>query len=187
MLDWIKRLTTGTHKPVVTAAELQQAVDKSLEVGEELLILHNVARAGGNLSQLTHSRRLTEAAMSHAIWMANNRSLSHYEGRHKRTAIGPRVAAVQYAASMLGENVACGFDTARDVFTQWIESPPHKLNIMTAKYLQVGFGFALNTATTTLYWCAIFARPTGGLPVSDNELRETLSGPLQAPKFPVVR
>jgi uncharacterized protein YkwD len=64
-----------------------------------------------------------------------------------------RVNSETYAWTMLGENIALGQTTEKQVMESWINSPGHCKNIMNAGFTEVGFGREKN------YWTQNFGRP----------------------------
>jgi uncharacterized protein YkwD len=64
-----------------------------------------------------------------------------------------RINAQSYTWSSLGENIALGQTTEKQVMESWINSPGHCKNIMNARFKEVGFGRDKN------YWTQNFGRP----------------------------
>lgn len=57
-----------------------------------------------------------------------------------------------------GENIACGYTTARAVVDAWIASPGHKANILNPDHIAAGL--AVVNAGGTLYWSNNFVKST---------------------------
>ena len=54
-----------------------------------------------------------------------------------------------------GENIAYGYATPEAVMNAWMNSPGHRMNILTPEYSYIGVGCCRNG--NTLYWTQIFA------------------------------
>lgn len=54
-----------------------------------------------------------------------------------------------------GENIAYGYATPEAVMNAWMNSPGHRMNILTPEYSYIGIGCYRNG--NTLYWTQIFA------------------------------
>lgn len=122
-----------------------------------LLASHNRARAAYGLPPLAHNAVLTAAAAHHAKWMSEVRPvpLTHDEGT---VPFEHRLYSRGYDFASAGENVAAGQLTVEEVTNKWLGSTPHRANILSAKYTEVGFGREM-AVDGLMYWCVVFARP----------------------------
>ncbi|MAL80080.1 MAG: hypothetical protein CMN55_13375 [Sneathiella sp.] len=120
----------------------------------------NKARAEAGCTPLSLDTRLMQAAGAHADFMARRGLLSH-EGENGST-FDQRIRAAGYEFTSAAENVAFGASDAAGVVTLWMNSPPHRANILNADFTDVGIGIA-NSAdkTAPLYWSLSLATPTG--------------------------
>ncbi len=88
--------------------------------------------------------------------MANNNYFSHTDslGRDPFT----RMAFFGYDTSgYSGENIAAGYATASDTFTQWKNSAAHNANMLDPNYFSLGVGRASNpNSTYGWYWTTDF-------------------------------
>ena len=104
-----------------------------LSADEQALIdLTNAERknADKDLSPLKVNEKLMEAARKHAANMAAQEMLEHeLDGE----SADDRVKAEGYKASALGENIAEGPKTPKAVLALWMDSPPHRGNILSAE------------------------------------------------------
>ena len=82
-----------------------------------------------------------------ATSMASLDGLSHGDFAGRITAIYPNRAG--------GEDIAEGQPDATSVVAAWMESPPHRANIL-GDFDRIGVGSARDSAGT-VYWCADFA------------------------------
>ena len=108
----------------------------------QLLTLYNQARAAAGVPALRYSAVLETAARAHAKDCATRGFGSHVgsDGADTKT----RLMRAGYAASKAwGENWAWGRSATQawDMwFTQEYPSGPHRDNILSARYTEVGFG-----------------------------------------------
>jgi uncharacterized protein YkwD len=122
---------------------------------EDLLAAHNKVRAEEKRPPLKLSARLTEAARVHARDMAKHENLSH-DGSDGSDA-ATRVKRAGYVYKAMGENVAAGEDTVAEAMHSWIESPPHRKNIL-GDFTEMG-GAVAKAADGLSYWCVEFGQP----------------------------
>lgn len=111
----------------------------------QLLTLHNKARADANIHPLKLNDKLVEYAQSWANNMADGNILIHSNMQN----------ILKLGFRAVGENIAWNQDTTKYVTDTWLRSPGHKENIM-KPFTQVGFGVACSNKNQP-YWCAVFA------------------------------
>jgi uncharacterized protein YkwD len=99
-----------------------------------VVCLINQQRAQRKLPLLTDVSQLDHAAQSWTDQMVLHNLFSH------GAAFSSRISAVGYVWSNIGENIATGFATPRDVVTAWMASPDHCRNILDPDYANVGTG-----------------------------------------------
>jgi hypothetical protein len=106
----------------------------------DLLSGTNGQRSGNGLGTLSIDSQLMAAAQNKANDMVARNYWSHItpDGAEPWTFITG--AGYQYTTA--GENLAYGFDTSADTITGWMNSAPHRANILNGSYTQVGFGIA---------------------------------------------
>jgi uncharacterized protein YkwD len=73
------------------------------------------------------------------------------------TNVGHRLTGTGYSWSIVGENIARGQTTPRQVMRDWLASAGHCRNIMDPSFTEAGY--AITTAGNGPYWAQIFARP----------------------------
>jgi len=134
--------------------KLSQATS-NVNFESELLRLTNLERQKAGLSPLKLSSRLTDAAQSHAVDMANNNYFSH-TGRNG-SSVGNRAKANGYKYRVVGENLAAGRATPEGTIRQWMNSPGHRANILNQRFTEIGFGYA-NAPNSSYrhYWVQVF-------------------------------
>jgi uncharacterized protein YkwD len=129
---------------------------KLTEDEQTILDLTNKAREKEKLPPLKLNPLLTKVARAHSANMAKQGKLSHdLDGKTP----SQRMKDAGYAASWGGENVAnTDGDTAASIFQMWMESKPHKENILKDKYKEIGVGVAKN-AKGEVYYTQVFGTP----------------------------
>jgi len=115
----------------------------------------NVERKKVDVPPLTMNPLLSDAARAHALNMAKQDKLEHtLDGK----TADERVTAVGYKWSATGENIGWNARTAKDAVASWMDSPPHKENMLNPEYTEIGVGVAVN-AKGERYWVQVFGKP----------------------------
>ena len=109
----------------------------------------NVERARYQLAPLGEDARLTSVATTWAREMAGQNWLTHGDFSGRLSAVIPNTTAA--------EDIAEGATTVAAVVAMWMNSPPHRDNIL-GPYTIAGSGSA-SAADGTLYWCVDFDAP----------------------------
>lgn len=124
-----------------------------------ILDLTNQARAKLKLPALKPDPLLFQAARAHSENMAKQRKMSHeLDGKNP----SDRVTATGFRFSALGENVASGTRLSpAGAIDLWMNSPPHKANMLSDKYSLIGIGGARDDKGE-LYYTQVFATELGG-------------------------
>jgi len=149
-----------TAKPVADAARPATPADPEAEaepdpVAIELLEAHNRERAKAKLPPLKLNAKLTAAARVQARDMAEHAKMQH-EGTDGSTP-PQRLDRQGYHGRGSGENVAYGSAEVPGVLTMWMDSPPHKKNIL-GDFGELG-GARATAEDGTPYWCVDFGNP----------------------------
>jgi hypothetical protein len=111
----------------------------------------NSARASNGLSGLSVAGDLSAVAQRHARAMANSGSLYH------NSSLGSDVCCWQ----SIGENIGEG-QSERQVQNAFMNSAPHRDNILSSAYTQIGVGTATDSHGT-LWVDEVFRQPTGSI------------------------
>lgn len=99
----------------------------------------NQSRKEAGLPALNWDERLAEAAREHSQRMADTNELGHVLKGEQ--SVAERVAGKDVHFNRSGENV--GYDTDfNDLHRSWMDSPPHRENILNPNYNVVGIGVA---------------------------------------------
>jgi uncharacterized protein YkwD len=140
-----------------TATPAQQVIvvpasDGTIEgIRNEMLALHNIARAEHGLPPYTFDTALEQAAQSHAAWLALKPvetlwqlgAMAHF-GENNDSYVD-RVSASGYAttATRINENFGA-FDSAQTAFDWWMHDPAgaatHRPQILSDLYTEMGIG-----------------------------------------------
>ncbi len=121
----------------------------------ELLASHNRYRDSEKKPPLKLEPRLMEAAQAHAHDMAEHNKLAH-EGSDGSLP-KDRVRRLGYVYQEVGENVASGQATVAAAMRSWIESEPHRENLL-GDFTEMGAAVARGSDGEN-YWCVDFGRP----------------------------
>lgn len=119
----------------------------------EVLTLTNEARRAARLRPLAVDPRLTTAAQAYSTDMAARAFYSHTSPEGLQP--WDRAAAAGARHRGIGENIACGQRTPREVVEGWMNSPGHRANILKPEFTHLGVGYAGGGPAGT-YWTQLF-------------------------------
>jgi uncharacterized protein YkwD len=152
---------------VLAAPQLPPTPNEAHTISGRVLQLVNEARASTRrcgwkrfkaAGPLVNSDVLHRVAASHARDMADRSYLSH-AGRDDSTA-GERATRAGYRWRFIGENIAAGQSTPEQVVADWMKSPRHCVNLMSAEFSEMGVAFAVEPQSIAgIYWTQLFATP----------------------------
>jgi len=165
---------------------------------QDLLTETNQQRAQEDLSTLSLNEKLNAAAQAKAQDMVARNYWSHTTPDDKAPWVF--IDTVKYPYQKAGENLAFGFVTSQETVRGWMNSAPHRANILDSAYTEVGFGMADTTdyvgngPQTVIV--AFYARPTsapriaadetGTLTLSDEETPVNSTQPINEPSVKAV-
>lgn len=132
-LTAVALLATGCGQQSVKQADVQKLLD-----------LHNEQRGLRKLKALELDPYLIEYAKKHADWMARKNTMKHSD-------IGNLVGKYRLA----GENIAWNQRDEAEVTKGWMNSRPHRANILNKNFSKAGFAMSLNSKGQP-YWCTVF-------------------------------
>lgn len=123
----------------------------------------NSYRKDSELPSLTHDSELERAAIDFARFMARTDKYGHHADG---STPAKRAKAAGYRYCVIRENIAYRTNTGTvtpesltDVFVQgWIDSPPHRENILADYVVETGVGVATDDGVT-FYAVQLFGRP----------------------------
>jgi uncharacterized protein YkwD len=114
------------------------------------LCVLNAERARHHLRPLRLNRRLSLAAQRHSRAMARRKFFSHTSPGG--ASFVDRIRSTGYLSGArswtVGENIAYGSgsrSTPRSIGSAWMNSPPHRSNILSSSYRAIGIGIASGT------------------------------------------
>jgi uncharacterized protein YkwD len=108
------------------------------ETEQNMLNKTNNERVARGLPPLVIDPSLVESARQHANWMASMRTMRH-------------------TSKPVGENIAMGQSTSSDAVRTWMNSPPHRANMLSRSWNRIGAA-AFTTPEGRIYWCLQFLR-----------------------------
>lgn len=111
---------------------------------DKLLMLHNEERSKLGHRALVIDQYLSEYAKGHSEWMARRNAMRHSD-------ISDLIGKYRTA----GENIAWNQRDEQEVFKAWMNSRPHRSNILNKNFSKVGFGMSRNSKGQP-YWCTVF-------------------------------
>ncbi|MBO0334403.1 CAP domain-containing protein [Sneathiella sp. CAU 1612] len=120
----------------------------------------NAEREKVDLPALSPNDKLMLTAQQHAEFMDRKQALSH-SGAGGST-FDQRILATGYKFTAAAENVALGAVDAAGVVQMWMDSPPHRANILNAQVTEVGLGISPaqpEAPEVTRFWSLTLAAP----------------------------
>lgn len=122
------------------------------DYANEILSLINKERNKRGIHSVTLSSELSGAAEERAVEI--NEKFSHTRPNGERCfTILDNKDSYHY----LGENIAGGQTSSKEVMDGWMHSEGHKKNILNTKFDEVGIGLYKNSSSTyTYYWVQMF-------------------------------
>jgi uncharacterized protein YkwD len=136
--------------PTVGAESLPTAVTNQ----QRMAYYVNNYRTTRGIPALRYNSALQLAAQRHANDMARMNRLTH-TGSNGSNA-GQRITAAGFRWSTWAENIAVGYTTPWSAFVGWINSPPHRVNIVSRTMTHMGVGIA--SGYGRYWWCLVVAR-----------------------------
>ncbi|MBV9889722.1 MAG: CAP domain-containing protein, partial [Rhizobacter sp.] len=134
------------------------------EAGQAVLRLVNDARARprvcGDKSfapapPLAWNDQLAQAALVHSRDMAQRNYFDHVDP--SGASVAERASKTGYRWHAVGENIAAGQGSAKQVVAGWLASPGHCENIMSREFVDMGAAYAINPhSAMEIYWTQAF-------------------------------
>ena len=144
---------TPTPKPPSPPSEkLLDATDPTVAA---ILDAHNKLRGEAKLPPLSFAPLLAKAAQVQAADMAEHDEMRH-EGSDGSTP-SERIKRAGYHFLTSGENVAKWYPDVPQVMQGWVDSPPHKKNIL-GDFTELGVA-RVESKDGKPYWCVDFGKP----------------------------
>lgn len=125
------------------------ATAPAMRVWTECITAANAARWARGVAPLQMDMRITMAAAGHSAYQAQVQKMVH-PGSGGSNA-GDRLTAAGYTWSTWGENIAAGQGDCESVVSAWMNSAPHRANILNSTFRHIGIGMAIG-ANGVRYW-----------------------------------
>lgn len=109
----------------------------------------NAARQAAGLAPLSLSNRLTAVAQDHSCDQAVTMRMGHVGS--DGSSLGQRMARGAVPGRAFAENVGMGLPTAEAMVAGWMNSAPHRANILNPAYRAVGLAVSRDVAGRP-YW-----------------------------------
>jgi len=139
-----------------TASTCDAAAVASVEA--QVVDLINAERGAQGLAAYTVDSSLRAAARVHAADMACNHFTSHTGS--DGSSVRDRVERQGYTWSWIGENYFIGGGNAQTAFNWWMNSTPHRANLLSPNYTQFGVGYVYDADSDYGgYFVVVFAKP----------------------------
>jgi uncharacterized protein YkwD len=113
-------------------------------VTQAIIDLTNHVRAENGVPTLNASPALLAAAQLHSEDMARLDQMQHDLPGVTLATLPDRAAYVHYDYQLLGENIAYNQADPASVVAAWMNSPPHRENMLDAQFTDIGVGIAWN-------------------------------------------
>ncbi|MGE3808080.1 MAG: CAP domain-containing protein [Gemmataceae bacterium] len=141
----------GTSK-----SDPELGLDRLADESQKILELTNKERAKEKLPPLKFNATLGKTAQGHSINMAKQLKLAHeLDGKTPQD----RIKEAGYRYQTAGENCAVSFTLDLDKIVEgWMNSPPHRANILNPKYTEIGIALA-RSDKGDYYATQVFATP----------------------------
>jgi uncharacterized protein YkwD len=132
------------------------AFDRKM-IESAIIRLTNVERQKAGLQPLRINPTLVSVAEKYSDLMASRQMMDHHlDGKDG----GQRLKEAGYSYSWWGENIAWNYADANAVVQGWMNSPPHRQNLLSPNVTEIGVGVAYSVKNEP-YYCQVFAHPAG--------------------------
>lgn len=122
----------------------------SVGIRTDIFNLLNNERQSRGLSQLGCDATLSNIAQNYADDMNRRSFFSHTSPEGK--TLNDRLREGGSSYTYVGENLAYGQRSGREVVNKWMNSPPHRANILREEFTTMGIG------ASGKYYCLILAK-----------------------------
>lgn len=126
---------------------------------DQILNKINTIRQNKNLPNLNFNPWLNLSAQNKALDMKINKYFSHNSPDNVKFSDWPKSAGYQY--SVIGENLAFGYQNLDQAITAWVNSPTHLANILDPLYQDTGLAITRIEVRGQSGWLIVqeFGRP----------------------------
>ena len=116
--------------------------------------VYGYVRSSAGLSAARPDPALEKAAMQQARYMAETGRMVHTTGRGRDFSTRMRQNGVEGPAA---ENIAHGRMEVAKVFQMWVDSPPHRKNMLDPRFSRYGLASAAD-AEGRRYWALVMGK-----------------------------
>ena len=138
----------STQEPAIQPPSEESGAADQADYVSEVLRLVNEVRQQEGLSPLQTNSDIQGAAQVRAEELATLFDHTRPNGRPCYTALDE--AGISYWTA--GENIATGYATPQQVVEGWLNSPPHRANILNSSFTTIGIGYH----AAGNYWVQLF-------------------------------
>ncbi len=139
-----------TASNVYAAAQWRETAAVPKNFAQEVLYYVNIERAKGNVQQLRLADDLNKYAQIRAKEITKKFS-------HMRPNGSDCFSVVRGYYKFLGENIAAGQRSAKDVVASWMKSPTHRENILNPRFREMGIGYVyVENSKYKHFWAQFF-------------------------------
>ncbi|MCX7925264.1 MAG: CAP domain-containing protein [Fimbriimonadales bacterium] len=139
ILRWLGTTLLGMS---VACAVARATIETRLKLLHDYAVAVNEARVVRGLPPLKLNEQLCDAAQSYAETLLATGQIRHADAQGRRADY--RAVAAGYFYYRLGENLAAGQLSYERALEMWLQSPPHRANLLSADYRELGVGFTAN-------------------------------------------
>jgi uncharacterized protein YkwD len=133
--------------------DVQPTPDNLAHVSDVIFCLMNAMRADAGVPALTEQDQLAQASLGHSQDMVQNQYFAH-DSPDGRDVVA-RLEQVGYIPKtgdwVVGENLAWGsgaLATPQSLVNAWMNSPPHRENLLSSDFGEVGMGVSYGTPSS---------------------------------------
>lgn len=141
-------MVVGSILLVVLLGQGQSQPTPKESVIDQVVRLTNIEREKAGVRKLDNNSILESMASFQAKDMALMRKMTHTDRQGRDVSM--RADAFKYPWTTIGENVAQGQRSAKEVVDDWMKSKGHRANILNPDFTEIG------VARDGSYWCQVF-------------------------------
>lgn len=131
--------------------------DQSDDYNQRILDLVNEARLGAGLNAVTWNSTLAAQASEYGCEMIVGNFFDHVNPQTGST-LGDRAREFGYQFLVVGENLAAGQTSPEQAMREWMNSEPHRENILDPRFTELGISIHTG-GYYGYYWVQEFGRP----------------------------
>lgn len=137
----------------VNVPNANPSIEKSKDVGQQVMDLTNEERAKNGLSPLKWNWQVARVSRYKSSDMRNKNYFSHQSPTYGSPFSMLKNFGVSYRSA--GENIAAGQATPEEVVKAWMNSEGHRKNILNPGYTEIGVGY-VSGGSYGHYWTQMF-------------------------------